>query len=171
MSCLGGSPGGRTGAPVYGCISWWRGCPRRWKVVALSSHLGSWQGWSECWDLNFSTWTLTIPLSTPSSWMWWLTSKAVKMEAQDLISSKDLLLWNKPSPNNSTNYLIDLSMILQSGPFSSAPHGTSWCSSTTATGLRVEVWLTGLTPQPGWLNCRRLPGFLSLHSLSHHSVI
>ena len=95
--------------------------------------------------------------------MWWLTSKAVKMESQDLISSKDLLLWNKPSQNNSTIYLTDLLMILQSGPFNSAPHGTGWGSSTTATGLRVEVWLTALTPQLGWLTGSRLMGFLSLH--------
>lgn len=110
--------------------------------------------------------------------MWWLTSKTVKMKAQDLLSSRDLLLWNKPSQNNSTIYLIYLLVILQFGQFNSAPRVIGWGSSTKATGFRVPGFAhmtdtpAGVTEwqETGWVSFSPLPlsSFSNLASASLH---
>lgn len=54
------------GHPHAASFSWWVGCVRRSKVVALPTYPRLWQRWLEGRDLSLSTWSLIVPLSNPS---------------------------------------------------------------------------------------------------------
>lgn len=141
------------GQAVLGGLRWW-----------LCLYLRPWQRWLEGRHLTLSTWSLILPLSNPSCIHGGWLLRQWKGKLQGLLNCRDLLLWNKTSPNNSTIYLIYLLVILQ--------FNRNWLGELNESyRIQVPGLLTWLTPQLGWLNSRSLARFLSLHALCHHSVI
>lgn len=152
------------GLPHRAAFSWWLGYARKSKVVALPTSLRLWQKWLEGWDLTFSTWSLIIPLSNPSFiYSGWLP-RQWKWKLQTFLCSSDLLLWNKPSPNNPTIYLIYLLMILQLGQIGNLTLLYMVLAGAAQKKLQdtgCQPSLTWLTPSWGDWNGGRLGGLLS----------
>lgn len=160
------------GLPCTAVFSWWRGCPRRSKVVASPSRLWPWQRWPECWDLTFTTWSRTIPLSNPNfkcgGWLprqckWKLKTSSVP----------GIYCYETNHPKTTQPFIWFICLWLcnlgKNWQFNSTPHGIGWGSSTKAKGFKVPGFAHVTDTPAGGTDGRREIGWVSLAPLPFSS--